>query len=129
MRNRGQGWLLRAILWWQGLYYALAGFWAAISPESFSRVTEHYSDPFDTRSIAMLSVVLGLALVAGAARQRHRHFASFLLLGTIVATVIPEILYFTQIRHTLFLLDLPEEVAAAIATLLGLRWEKRAQNT
>lgn len=123
--RRGQ--LLTVVLWLQGLYYGLTGIWAAVSLESFFRVSGLYSGPFEAHAIAALSILLGLAFIVGANQPRYRRFAGWLLLGAAVAVIVPELAYFGHIRDTLTVLDIPEEIIAGIAAALGIKWEAPQQ--
>lgn len=111
--------LLKTVLWVQGLYYGLTGLWAIMSLDSFSKITRHYGDPFEMHSIAALAVVLGMAFIWGALRRNH------LVFGSALAVIIPEAVYFSEIKNTLFLWDLWEEIMvamAAMAALAGLKF-------
>lgn len=113
--------ILKIVLWWQGLYYGLTGLWALVALDHFSKVTGHYGDAFEMHSIAALALILGAAFIWGALRERHLAFASWLSLGAALAVIIPELVYFDEIKGTLFLLDLFEEIAVAVALAIGLR--------
>lgn len=111
--------LFRTILFWQGLYYVVTGLWAIVSLESFSVITRHevHGDAFEMQSIAALAGVLGLFFVWGARRLELRRPAAWLALGSAVAIIVLELVYFSEIRGTLFVPDLFEE--SFVAVLLG----------
>ena len=112
--------ILKILLWWQGLYYGITGIWAIVSLDSFSRITGHYDtgDAFEMHSIAALAVVLGLAFIWGAMQEKYRVFAGWILFGSAIAIIIPEIVYFSsEVKNTLFLFDLFEETVIAALTL------------
>lgn len=117
--------LLKTILWAQGLYYGLTGLWAIISLDSFSKITQHYGDPFEMHSIAALAVVLGMAFIWGALQRNHLVFVGWLVFGSALAVIIPEAVYFSEIKNTLFLWGLCEEITVAmvaLAALVGLKF-------
>jgi hypothetical protein len=69
-------------------------------------------------SIAALAVVLGLAFIWGAMQGKYRVFAGWLLFGSAIAIISPEIVYFSsEVKNTLFLFDLFEETVIAALTL------------
>lgn len=113
--------LLTLLLYWQGIYYGVTGIWALVALGSFSRLTGDSGDPFDMRSISALALVLGIAFIRGAMLEKYLVFAGWLLLGSALAVIIPELIYFDEIWGTLFLADLLEEVCVAIATIFTLR--------
>jgi len=113
--------ILKFILIFQGLYYSLTGLWAFFGLESFSRLTGHFGDPFEMRSIAAIAVVLGMAFLAGAYWKEYLKFAAFLVLGSAVAVIIPEVIYFSEIKDTLFIWDLFEEIGVALLVGISLR--------
>ena len=117
--------LLKYALIWQGLYYGLTGLWAIVSLKSFSQITGHHGDPFEMYSIAGLAVVLGIAFLWGAYREEQRIFAAVLALLSAIAVIIPETVFFSEIRGTLFVPDLVEEIIVAILLMAGLFWGKR----
>ncbi len=113
--------LLKLLLLWQGFYYCVTGIWALVALGSFSRLTGDSGDPFDMRSIAALALVLGIAFIRGAMLEKHLVFVGWLLLGSALAVILPELVYFPEIWGTLFVADLLEEVCIAIATVFVLR--------
>ena len=113
--------IFKLVLWVQGLYYGLTGLWAIVALDHFSRVTGHYGDAFEMYSIAALAIVLGIAFIAGAVYEKYRTFAGWLVLGSAVAVIIPELVYFEEIRGTLFAYDLIEETIIAIFAVMGLK--------
>ena len=117
MQNR----VLRVLLLWQGLYYGVTGIWALVALDSFSQVTGDHGDAFDMHSIAALAVVLGIAFIRGAMGGKHLVFAGWLLLGSAMAVIVPELIYFSEIKGTLFLVDLLEEVSVAVIATFALR--------
>lgn len=118
--------ILKYILVWQGFYYGLTGIWAIVSLESFSLITRHpVHDAFDMHSIAALAVVLGIMFVWGAYDVRYRFFAAVLALLSAVAIVIPELVYFSEIKGTLFVPDLFEEILIAVLLAIGLYLKRK----
>lgn len=114
--------MLKIILLAQGLYYGLTGIWAIVALDNFSQVTGHYGDPFEMHSIAALAVVLGVAFIFGALYDKYRIFAGWLVLGSALAVIVPELVYLSEIKNTLFLWDLFEEILVAILTIVGLKF-------
>ncbi len=115
--------LLRLLLCWQGLYYGVTGIWALADLAGFSRATKNTGDALDMHSIAALALVLGIAFIWGALREKQTLFAGWLLVGSCVAVLLPEAVHFSDVRGTLFFLDFVEEIAVALVALYTLtRW-------
>lgn len=107
MRNK----ILKFVLIFQGLYYSIVGLWVIVSLDSFSRITNHYGDAFDTHAFAALVLVLGLFFIYSATKENLQRPIGFLALGIAIAIIIPEIIYLPQIGNPiLFWLDFVEEL-------------------
>lgn len=117
--------ILKLILWIQGLYYGLTGLWAIVALDHFAAVTGHVGDPFEMHSIAALALVLAAAFLTGALYPKYRIFAGWLLFGSAIAVIIPEIVYFPEIQGTLFVYDLAEEIVMAIIALFVLKSKRQ----
>ena len=109
--------LLKFLLLFQGLYYVLTGLWALFALEHFMAFTRHRGDAFDMTSIAALAVALGAVFIAASRRPESHPLVIWLLFGSAVAVVAPEILFLSEIRHSLFFYDIFEEAAVAVLTL------------
>ncbi len=102
--------ILKFTLVFQGLYYFSTGLWAIISLESFMRITEHHGEPFEMYSIAAMAFVIGLFLLWSAFKEELRRPAGFLVLGLVLAIMIPELIYLPKMGNPiLFWLDFVEE--------------------
>ncbi len=121
--------ILKSVLIFQGLYWSLTGIWAIVSLESFSRITRHFSeDAFEMHSIAALAVVLGLFFIYGASKDHLLRPTSFLLLGSAIAVIIPEVYYLPREGgFNLFWLDLIEEIVVALIVSVGLLGSRTIQ--
>lgn len=120
--------LLKFVLIFQGLYYALTGLWAIVSLESFSRLTEHdhHGEPFEMHSIAAMALVSGIFLIYGGLKEELRRAGGFLGLGFAFAVMIPELIYLPQIGNPfLFWVDFAIEAVAGILLAIGLFVKKR----
>lgn len=113
--------LLKFILIFQGLYYSITGLWAIISLDSFSKVTQHHGEAFEMHSIAGMAFVVGLFFIWSAFREELRRPAGFLVLGLVLAILIPELIYLPKIGNpTLFWVDFAEESAIGLLLLYTL---------
>lgn len=102
--------ILKFILIFQGLYYFLTGFWAIVNLKSFSQITEHHGEPFEMYSIAGMAFVIGLFLLWSAFKEELRRPAGFLVIGLVLAIMIPELIYLPKMGNPiLFWLDFVEE--------------------
>lgn len=113
--------LLKFILIFQGLYYALTGLWAIVSLDSFSRLTAHHGEPFEMHSIAAMALVLGLFLIYGALKDELHKAAGYLALGFVLAVMIPELIYLPQIGNPiLFWADFALEGVIGVLIAIAL---------
>jgi len=53
----------------QGLYYFISGFWALLSMRTFEKVTGPKTDHWLVRTIGLMLVVIGSALITGGIRK------------------------------------------------------------
>lgn len=88
-------------------------------------MTGHRGDPFEMYSIAGLAVVLGIAFLWGAYRESQRIFAAVLALLSAIAVIVPELIFFSEIKGTLFVPDLFEEIIVAMLLAIGLYLERK----
>lgn len=117
--------LLRFVLIFQGLYYALTGLWAIVSLDSFSRLTEHHGEPFEMHSIAAMAFVTGLFFIWASRKTEIIRAAGFLALGFALAIMIPELIYLPKIGNPiLFWVDFTEESAVALLLTYSLFGKK-----
>ena len=107
--------ILKFVLIFQGLYYSITGFWVIVSLDSFSRITKHHGEPFEMHSMAALVLVLGLFFIWSALKENLQRSVGFLVLGSAIAIIIPELMYLPQMgNHILFWADFIEESIVAI---------------
>lgn len=113
--------IFKFTLMFQGLYYAITGLWAIVNLESFSRLTNHYGDPFEMYSIAGMALVVGLFLIWSAQKEVARKPAGFLALGFVLAVIIPEAIFLPQIGNPpLFWIDFVIEAIIGFLLLISL---------
>ena len=113
--------ILKVTLIFQGFYYFLTGLWAIVSLDSFSRITEHYGEPFEMHSIAAMALVIGLFLLWGSFKEGLRRPAGFLVLGLVLAIMIPELIYLPQMGNPiLFWIDFIEEGTIGLLVAFSL---------
>ena len=113
--------ILKFTLVFQGLYYVSTGLWAIISLDSFMRFTEHHGEPFEMYSIGAMAFVIGLFLLWSAFKEELRRPAGFLVLGLVLAIMIPELIYLPMMGNPiLFWLDFVEEGVIGILVAFSL---------
>jgi hypothetical protein len=61
---------MRAILFVQGLYYLITGFWPLVSIDSFEAVTGEKTDDWLVQTVGVLAAVIGATLLVGVTRRR-----------------------------------------------------------
>ena len=60
---------MRAVLFFQGVYYLITGVWPLVSMSTFEAVTGPKTDDWLVQTVGVLAAVIGAALVAGAMRR------------------------------------------------------------
>ena len=66
----------------QGLYYFITGLWALLSMRTFEKVTGPKTDHWLVRTIGLMLVVIGLALITGGVRKTITPEMAVLGVGT-----------------------------------------------
>lgn len=113
--------MLKYLLTFQGLYYALTGLWAIVSLESFSRITRHSGDPFEMHSIAAMALIIGLFFLWSSRKEELLRPVGYLALGFVLAVMIPELIYLPKIGNPiLFWVDFAEEGIIGILLAVSL---------
>ena len=70
------------VLLGQGLYYFITGLWALLSIRTFEKVTGPKTDHWLVKTIGLMLVVIGLALITGGVRKTITPEMAVLGLGT-----------------------------------------------
>ena len=70
------------VLLGQGLYYFITGLWALLSMGTFEKVTGPKTDHWLVKTIGLMLVVIGLALITGGVRKTITPEMAVLGLGT-----------------------------------------------
>lgn len=107
------------VIGFQGFYYIITGLWALISIESFNQIVSHAHEgpAFEMHSIAAMAIVLGLYYLYSIRDKnwfKTKKDIIYLVIGINLAIILIELIYFSTIRGTLFLLDLIEEIIITI---------------
>lgn len=107
--------MLRLLLLLQGMYYGLSGLWAILLPNNFIAVTGHgeFLD-LDMASIAALAFVIGIIFLKASVSPGEHPLTVWLLFGSALAVVLPELFFLPEIKNSLFFYDIFEEAAVAI---------------
>jgi len=85
------------------------------------RITEHHGEPFEMYSIAAMAFVIGLFLLWSAFKEELRRPAGLLVLGLVLAIMIPELIYLPKMGNPiLFWLDFVEEGIIGILVAFSL---------
>ena len=70
------------VLLGQGLYYFITGLWALLSMRTFEKVTGPKTDHWLVKTIGLMLVVIGLALITGGVRKTITPEMAVLGVGT-----------------------------------------------
>jgi sulfite exporter TauE/SafE len=70
------------VLLGQGLYYFITGLWALLSMRTFEKVTGPKTDHWLVKTIGLMLVVIGLALITGGVRKTITPEKAVLGVGT-----------------------------------------------
>ena len=101
----------------QGAYFALTGAWALVHIESFMLVTGPKTDVWLVKTVGILVLAIGIALLVAAARERVSLEVAILAIGTAAGLAAIDIVYATtDVIRDVYLLD------AAAEALLILAW-------
>jgi hypothetical protein len=103
--------LERYILLGQGLYYLVTGLWALLSMRTFEKVTGPKTDHWLVKTIGLLLVVIGLALITGGVRKTMTPELAVLGVGTAGALLGIDVFYVSIKKISrIYLLDAVAEL-------------------
>lgn len=113
--------LARELLLSQGAYYALTGLWPLVSIRTFMRVTGPKTDLWLVKTVGLLVLAIGGALICSAARGEPQPETIVLAAGSALALAGVDVVY--SVRRVISFIYLAD--AAAEAALLWL-WAMKA---
>ncbi len=103
--------------WFHGLYYLISGVWPLLNITSFQLVTGEKTDIWLVKTVGMLLMVSGCALVTAAYRRRVHLEIVILAIGNAFALLLIEVLYWADgTISSIYLLD------AVLEGLLIIGW-------
>jgi len=95
----------------QGLYYFITGSWALLSMRTFEKITGPKTDHWLVRTVGLLLVVIGLALITGGIRKTVTPEAAVSGAGTAGVLLGIDVFYVSKKRISrVYLLDAVAEV-------------------
>lgn len=113
------------LAWLQGLYFVVTGVWPLVHMASFEAVTGPKTDDWLVRAVGVLVLVVGLALLASAARLRVPAEVALLAVGSALGLATIDVVYATtDVISDLYLLDALAEVALVLLWGVAL-WRAR----
>ena len=77
----------------QGLYLLISGAWGVLHIESFQRVTGRKTDLWLVKTVGLLLVAVGIALLVAAAREQFDPALIVVAIGSAAALLIIELVY------------------------------------
>ena len=81
------------VLLGQGLYYFITGLWSLLSMRTFEKVTGPKTDHWLVKTIGLMLVVIGLALITGGVRKTITPEMAILGVGTAGALLGIDVFY------------------------------------
>ena len=112
---------LQGLLIIQGAYYALSGLWPLISYRTFARVTGSKTDVWLVRTVGVLAMVIGAALLTAALQQTGVAAVWTLAMGSATAFAVIDVVYVAARRIApVYLLDAGVEIILAVLLALAL---------
>ncbi len=112
--------LFTGLLWLQGLYYLVTGFWPLVSIETFQRVTGPKTDNLPTgreadhwlvMTVGVLIMAVAIALLAAAWRRRNPPEAAVLAIACALGLTGIDVVYVArQVIAPIYLADAAAEV-------------------
>lgn len=110
----------------QGAYFALTGVWGLVHLESFQYVTGPKTDLWLVRTVSVLVLAIGGALLVAAMRLRVAFETVLLAMGSAVGLAVMDIVYYAAgTLRWVYLLD----AAVELVLVLGWAWALwRARN-
>ena len=95
----------------QGLYYFITGLWALLSMRTFEKVTGPKTDHWLVRTIGLMLVVIGLALITSGVRRTITPEMAILGVGTAGALLGIDVFYVSIKKISrIYLLDAVAEL-------------------
>lgn len=106
---------LRHVVFAQGIYYLATGLWPILSMASFQVVTGPKTDLWIVKTVALLLIVIGSALLAAAYQSKGGIPITILGLGTSLALVVIELVHIADgIISPIYLIDTLIELFFAV---------------
>src|SRR4051794_7734593 len=113
---------MRRALVGQGLYYVATGIWPLVSLPSFELVTGPKTDHWLVRTVGLLAAAIGIALLAGARRERPTSETLVLSATSATAFAIVDLVYpLTRRISAIYLADAVPQLAFIALALAGAR--------
>lgn len=117
----------------QGIFYFLTGVWPLLSMDTFLRVTGPKTDLWLVQTVGVLIAVMGMVMLAGAARRRAAPEVVVLAVGAALALIGVDVVFVTRgIIPRIYLLDAAVEAALVLGWVVALiveattRWKRDA---
>ena len=118
--------MTRIVLFCQGLYYVLSGFWPLVSMSTFEAVTGPKTDDWLVHSVGLLLGAIGAALLLGARRAAPGAETLTLALGAALALIAVEVFYVaSETISSIYLIDAALEAIFVVASIHGLTRKMR----
>ena len=115
--------LTRAALLTQGAYYVLVGLWPLVSIRTFQIVTGPKIDLWLVRTVAVLTLVIGAAVLLAWRRNRLLPETAVVAIGAALGFAVIDVVYSLGGRISpVYLLDAVAELALA-AVLAAAAWQ------
>ena len=121
---------LRALGWFQGVFYGTTGIWPLLHIDSFMAVTGPKVDQWLVRTVGALLAWTGVLLCRGAWRKQVTSDLALLALGQALVLATIDIVYVAQGRiSTIYLLDAAAETALAALWFWGFPRERNGASS
>ncbi len=105
----------------QGIYYALTGIWPLVSIGTFLAVTGPKRDLWLVRTVGVLVLVIGAALIVSAATSASANVSIFVLaVGSALGLTAIDVIYvLKRVISPIYLLDAAAEVVLIVLWIIG----------
>ncbi len=105
----------------QSIYYIITGLWAQVHISSFMWVTGPKTDIWLVKTVGVLIIVIGIALLIARIRKHYCYEIIILAMGAAIGLTIIDIYYVSIGRISpIYLLDAVAEVALLCMWIIGL---------
>ncbi len=120
LKAAGSARLLSTVSMIQGFYYVASGVWPLVHMRSFLAVTGPKEDLWLVRTVGLLLMVGGSALLTAAFKRRPGPEAVVIGIGTAAALAVIEIVYvFSGVIAAIYLLDAAAEIFFIAVWVIG----------